>query len=270
MRNLFQFLWRNQFFTLFIILEIVSVLLLSNSFSYQRTLKFNFVNDFSGSIFSSYSGITNYFGLQQENDKLVVENARLRSLVPLATENIDSLSVHPDSLYTYIPAMVVSSTVSNPNNLIMVNKGEKDGVEKEMGAISSMGIVGIVIGVSEHYSVIMSMLHQNMKISGRIKSNYQLINVVWDQTDYLLGTIIDIPSQIQLQPGDSIVTSGNSLIFPKDLLIGVVTSHERNTGGLLSTAILEFSTDFNSLRHVYLIKNQMAAEQDSLLIKISE
>lgn len=270
MRNLFLFLWRNQFFTLFIILEIISLLLLSNSFSYHRSLRYNTVSDFTGSVFSKYTNVTRYFYLQKENEDLVAENARLRSLIPPVAEGLDSLLYHLDSLYGYIPATVVSNTVSKPNNLIMVNRGYKDGVEKEMGVISSSGLVGIVIGVSEHYSVIMSMLHQNIRISGRIKKNDQLINVVWDQTDYRLGTISDIPSHIQLQAGDSIVTSGNSLIFPKDLLIGVVESHDKESGGLLSKALIRFSTDFNSLRHVYLIKSFMAVEQKSLLSQIQE
>lgn len=270
MRSLFLFLWRNQFFTLFIILEIISLLLLSNSFSYQRSLRYNTVNDFTGSVYSTYSGITDYFGLRTENELLVAENARLRAMLSGEIEWSDSLSPKQDSLYRYIPAVVVSNSVSKRNNMIMVNKGKADGIEKEMGVISSNGLAGIVIGVSDHYAMIMSMLHENMRISGRIKKNNQLVNVEWDQSDYLTGSILDIPSHIQLQIGDSIITSGNSLIFPQDLLIGVVESHEKESGEHLSKAILRYSTDFNSLRHVYIIERFMADEQDSLFIQINE
>jgi rod shape-determining protein MreC len=270
MRNLFLFFYRNQFFTLFVILEIVSLLLLSNSRSYQRSLRYNTVSDFTGSVFSGYSSITHYFGLITENEKLVAENAHLRTLLSGLANSSDSIPEIVDSLYRYIPARVVSNSVTKQSNLIMVDKGLMDGVKKEMGAISSNGLVGIVIGISDHYSVIMSMLHHNMRISARIKANNQLVNVVWNQSDYQIGTITDIPSHLQLAKGDSIITSGNSLIFPEDILIGTVENHTREQGEHLGSAVIRFSTDFNSLKHVYLIENFMVYEQNTLLMQIQE
>jgi len=270
MRNLFLFFYRNQFFTLFILLEVISLILLSNSFSYQRSLRFNTVNDLTGSVFSGYGSVTHYFGLIDENKRLVEENARLHSLLSGKTGMSDSLPFTNDSMYRYIPATVVSNSVTKQNNLIMVDRGRVDGVKKEMGVISSNGLAGIVIGVSAHYSVIMSMLHHNMRISASIKKNNQLVNVEWDQPNYLFGTITDIPSHLQLAKGDSIVTSGNSLIFPKNVLIGTVENHEKEVGEHLGKALIRFSTDFNSLKHVYIIENFGATEQDSLLMQIQE
>ncbi len=270
MRNLFHFLWRNQFFTLFIVLELVSLILLSNSFSYQRSLRYHTLSDFSGSFFSGYNSVNQYFGLQKENLRLADENARLRSQLSVYLFEPDTAIGKPDSLFKFIPASVVSNSVSRQNNLIVVNKGLNDGVCKEMGVVSPDGLVGIVIGVSNNYAVIMSMLHHNTRISGRVKKNGQLVNVEWNQPDYLFGTITDIPSHLQLEKNDSIVTSGNSLIFPKDILIGYVEDHQKEVGEHLGAATIRFATDFNSLKQVYLIENYGAGEQDSLLIQFSE
>lgn len=270
MRNLFHFLWRNQFFTLFILLELVSILLLSNSFSYQRSLRYHTLTDFSGSVFSSYNSVDQYFGLQKENLRLAQENARLRSQLSAHLFDPDTTTLKADSLFRFIPASVISNSVSRRNNLIIVNKGQKQGVQKEMGVVSPDGVAGIVIGVSNNYAVIMSLLHHNAHISGRVKKNDQLVNVKWDQPDYRFGTITDIPSHLQLEINDSIVTSGNSLIFPKDILIGVVEEHTKMTGEHLGSAVIRFSTDFNSLKQVYLIENFQANELDTLLLQISE
>lgn len=98
-----------------------------------------------------------------------------------------------------------------------------------------------------------------------LKKNGHLVNVIWNDRDYRTGEIIDIPSHIQLNVGDTIVTSGNSLIFPQGINIGIVTSQEKSENKSLGTASLQFSTDFNSLKHVYVIENLMREEEHNLI-----
>lgn len=265
MRNLFLFVKKNQFLVLFIVLQMISLSLLFNSYSYHKSLKFNTVSDFSGSVFSSYDGIVDYFSLKTENLLLLEENARLQSMLGLKRDTVYSHTYHSDSIYHFIPAEVVSNTVHKRNNFITINKGRFDGVEKEMGVISGKGIVGIVIGVSDHYALIMSMLHQNMTLSARIKKNNHLVNVVWKTRDYSTGTVIDIPSHIQLNEGDTIITSGNSLIFPQGIDIGTIRTHQKSINKGLGEATLIFSTEFNKLGHVYLIQNKDLKERTDLL-----
>lgn len=265
MRNLFALLWKNQFFVLFILLEIVSLILLSRSYSYHGSIAHSTTSDIGGSLFSTYSGVTDYFYLKEENSILAEENALLRNRLSSSFLLTDTQYVYRDSLFRFIPVKVVSNSVWKRNNFIMVNKGSKHGIEKEMGVVSPLGIAGVVVGVSKNYSTIMSMLHQNMRISARIKSSGQLVNVIWDNNDYLFGTVIDIPSHIRLLPGDTIITSGNSLIFPEGIIVGTIETHQQDNNKKLSKAILRYVTDFSSINHVYIINNLMRAEQDSLL-----
>ncbi len=265
MRNLFALLYRYQFFVLFVILEVVSLSLLFNSYSYHNTIFFRTTNDVSGNLFSLSSDVSEYFGLKKENDLLVEENSRIRNQLNSSFLITDTVHVYRDSLYRYIPAKVVSNSVTKRNNFILINKGSLHGIEKEMGVISSSGLAGIVIGVSDHYSYVMSMLHQNSRISARIKKNGQLVNVIWNDRSYLNGSIIDIPSHIQLAEGDSIITSGNSLIFPEGITIGLVTAQEKSENKSLGKASLNFSTDFNGLQHVYVIENLMREEEQNLI-----
>jgi len=265
MRNLFVLLWKNQFFLLFIILEIVSIVLITRSYSYHGALAHNTTSDISGGVFSIYSGVTDYVNLKEDNILLAEENAILRNGLQSSFLVTDTQYVYHDSMFRYIPAKVVSNSISKSNNFIMVNKGSKHGIEKEMGVVSTLGVAGVVIGVSNNYSTIMSMLHKNMRISARIKKSGQLVSVVWDNNDYLLGTVIDIPSHIKLIPGDTIITSGNSLIFQEGIIVGTIVSHNQDSNKKLSKAVLKYITDFGTLNHVYIIENIMKPEQDSLL-----
>ncbi|MFK5855849.1 MAG: rod shape-determining protein MreC [Bacteroidota bacterium] len=268
MRNLFVLLWKNQFFILFILLEIISLTLITRSYSYHGALAHNTTNDVSGSIFSIYSDVTDYFNLKEDNQTLAQENALLRSGLPSSYLLTDTQYVYRDSMFKYIPAKVISNSISGSNNFTMVNKGSKHGVKKEMGVVSSVGVVGVVIGVSKNYATIMPMLHKNMRISARIKKSGQLVSVIWDNNDYLFGTVIDIPSHIVLMPGDTIVTSGNSLIFQEGIVVGTIDSHKKDNNKKLSKATLRYITDFGTLKHVYLIDNLMKVEQDSLINQI--
>ena len=265
MYNLLAFLRKYQFFALFVLLEIVSFLLLANSYSYHKSLQFNAVSDLSGNLFSNFNSIESYFSLKEENEKLLEENTLLRKGLASSFLISDTSFAYSDSLYNYQSAQVVSNSVSNQNNFMLVNKGSLHGVEIEMGVISGQGIAGIVIGTSKHFSRIMSILHRNTRISGRIKKNNQLVNVVWDGQDYSVGQVNDIPSHIRLNQGDTIITSGNSLIFPEGIVIGTIIDQTIAENKTLGEATLAFGTDFNSLQYVYLIKNKMKPEQDSLV-----
>ena len=265
MYNLLAFLRKYQFFSFFVLLEVVSFLLLANSYSYHKSLQFNTVSDLSGNLFSNVNDIQSYFSLRKENQKLLEENALLRKAMVSSLLISDTSFTFRDSLYNYQPAQVVSNSVNKQNNFMLVNKGSLHGIEKEMGVISGQGIAGIVIGTSKHYSRVMSVLHRNTRISGRIKKNNQLVNVVWDGQNYSEGLVNDIPSHIRLNTGDTIITSGNSLIFPEGIVIGTIIDQTIAENKTLGEATLAFCTDFNSLQHVYLIKNKMKPEQDSLL-----
>ncbi|PLX04146.1 MAG: hypothetical protein C0595_04530 [Marinilabiliales bacterium] len=266
MRNLFIFLWNNRFFSLFLVLEVIALSMLSTSYSYHRSLRFNLVNDASGSILGVYSNISDYFYLKKENQKLLNENAYLRNQMENAFLKTDTSAIFIDTLYKYIPARVISSTTNMQTNKIIVDKGKIHGIEKEMGVISDNGVVGIVVGVSNHYSTIMSALSKNANFSAMIKSNGQLVSVSWPGDDYLHGEINDIPSHIQLSEGDTIISSGNSIIFPKGLFLGTVVEHNQREDKDLSKAKIEFYVDFNNLHYVNIIKNLMKPELDSLII----
>lgn len=265
MRNLLLFLLKHQFVVLFLILEIVSFILLSHSFSYQRSLTFSAVNDLTGNVLQTSTSVSDYFQLSKENRQLLSENARLRDLLPHREAVVDSNRYTADSSYNYFPAKVIRNTINRHDNFILLNKGKADGVTKEMGVLSAKGVAGIIIGVSQHYSIAMSLLNQHAKISARIKKDNQLVNVVWDEDNPHEGTVVDIPSHLDLMPGDTVITSGNSFIFPAGINLGVIVSYQRSKNRSLNRAVLKFSTDFNSLHYVYLVKNLRKQEQEKLL-----
>ena len=150
------------------------------------------------------------------------------------------------------------------NNYIMIDKGRADGIEKDMGVISTEGIVGIVADVSAHYASVMSLLHSYSTISVRFKESGQLANLRWETSNYRYGIVEDIPTHLTLSKGDTLVTSSYSYIFPENLIAGTVEEPLKSSTGALNRAKVRFATDFSSLKNVYVIHHTNKAELDSL------
>ena len=262
MKHLIIFLKRQSFFFLFVLLELIAILLLANHNSFQKSRLINSTNIVTGTFHNIYTSIGDYFFLKEANLQLSTQNAQLNNMLQKIQVIPDSIFEH-DTLYTFIPARVISNTTRARDNYIMINKGRADGVDKEMGLISPYGIAGIIVEVSRNYATAMSLLHKDTRISARLKESGQMVNVSWDGIDYRKGLLEDIPSHIILQPGDTVVTSGYSFLFPEGLLIGTV-GEKVIRGGSLNRAELIFSTDFNNLYYAYVTKNTASEELDSL------
>ena len=230
--------------------------------NYQQAAFINSSGKLTGSVFNTFNNISEYFSLKKANDILADENASLRNKLPESFLTTDTLVFYQkDSMFKYISAKVISNTVNKQKNYLMLNKGSAHGIRKDMGIIASGAIVGTVVEVSANFSRVMSVLHINSKINARVKKNRHLGNIEWNGVDYRKGLLTDIPTHVLLNKGDTIVTSGNSFIFPEGILIGTVEEHYSIRGDKFNKALIDFSVDYNNIYFVDIIVNLMKEEQ---------
>jgi len=269
MRNFFNFLIRQYFFFLFLILEIISFVLIVQYNYYQKSSFINTTNNISGGILSSFHSISEYFSLRETNQKLAEENARLLSEAAKFYLKTDTLThFQKDTIYNrqfvFTTAKVLSNSTNRRNNYLTLNKGSKHGIRIDMGVISSNGIVGIVKEVSTNFSSVISVLNKETKISAKIRKNGQIGTVIWEGGNYRYGHLIDIPTHIKPLIGDTIITSGFSNSFPEGILIGTISDFKIEKGDNFYTITIKFLNDFNSISYVNVIKNLMKPELDEL------
>lgn len=269
MRHIFAFIWKHNFFFLFLVLEVVSLIFIANRSFYHRSVLSNVTDRFTGGVFTTWSGVTSYFSLKQENIRLANENARLQRILTKSEITSDTASfIVADTLYKqqyhYTVAKVIGNSTSRRDNYIMLNKGRKHGIQPDMAVISPDGVVGTVVSVSENFSWAMSMLNKHSRISARLGRINQMGTVVWDGGNPSVGTLQDIPAHVKVLPGDTITSSGFSYIFPEGIMVGTVEEIYIEEGAHFYTIYFRFSADMNSLRNVYLIKNLFREEQTEL------
>ncbi len=136
----------------------------------------------------------------------------------------------------------------------MIDKGSEEGVKKDMGVISEGGIVGVVTDVSANYATVIPVLNRNFRLSARILRNSYFGIIEWDGRSPELVRLREIPSHVRVAPGDTVVTSGYSAIFPPNILIGQVKSVKPGEGNFYDI-IVSLSTNFRNIYHVNVISN---------------
>ncbi len=271
MRNLLRFIINNQFTLLFLLIEIFALSLVIRSNKYQQARYINFSQTVNGYISKKIENFVQYFSLSELNSQLLSENVKLKNEMEFLKQtgylkNKQKLIVK-DTLtkqqYTYIIAKVVNNSINKQYNFITLDKGSTDDIQPEMAVISPGGIIGTVESVSDHYSLVMSALNRNFKVSAKIKKNNYFGSFEWSGINFRTGNLNEIPLHVKIAVGDTIVTSGFSAIFPEGVLIGYITDFSVK-GGSFYNIDIRISTDFKNLYYVYIVTNHQKKEQQIL------
>ena len=271
MYNLFRFFLRYHLFILFLSLEVFCFYLVYRTKKYNQAAYSNFADGISGRVYESYTGVTDYLYLRRMSDSLVNENAALRQrLAESKFDNkVDSAKVIDTTgryvqHFTYLTARVIYNSVNQASNLIYLNRGKNQGVSRQMGVFNSNGIVGQVISVTDNYAAVMSVLSKDFKVSAKLKKSEFFGNMHWDGINSTTATLEEIPKHVQVKIGDTIVTSGFSELFPRDIMIGTVKKVKAEPDKNFLVLTVNLSTDFGNLSYVYVVKNIRRDELQTL------
>ncbi|MEW5845237.1 MAG: rod shape-determining protein MreC [Bacteroidota bacterium] len=269
MNNLFDILKRLYIHLIFLILLGISLSLYFNTTYYQKSQVGALTKSISGFWHKQASQVTSVFDLQRSNILLLMENVKLRNELEgykLRLQMLqDSFMRIEDTagIFRYIPARVVDNSINSRHNFITIDAGIVDGAYKGMGVICKNGVVGIVSATTNHYSSVISLLNTDLKVSAMHKKSGAFGAVSWDGMNYRRVILDEIPLHVNVAVGDTIVTSGFSAIFPKDIPIGRVVDFYNKDGSFLSITV-ELFADFKTLDYVYLVTSRVKSEVDRL------
>jgi rod shape-determining protein MreC len=272
MRNLIRFIFRYYAFFLFLLLETVCIVLMIQNNGYHRAAFLNVSDEVVGRSYAAYNEVTDYLRLGEENRQLAEENGRLLSQQPQSWySDTSSVATKRDTsgkqLYTYIPARVIQTSTNRLNNYIIINKGKDQGITQRMAVIGPHGVVGIVKNSSAHFASLFSLLHSQVTVSARVRRDGSRGTIKWDGESPYYVNLEEITRQEPLHKGDTIFTSGVSRLFPDNIPIGTVDTFELKEPGNFYAITVKLATDFKRLDYVYVVKNFMSEEMDSLINK---
>ncbi|RYE30003.1 MAG: rod shape-determining protein MreC [Sphingobacteriaceae bacterium] len=269
MRNLLIFITKYNAFFLFIIFEIIALVTFVQNNDFQKATFINSSNQVVGNIYLKVDQLTDYLKLGITNDSLAQENARLRNQLK-SSFYVDSSVVKTVSdtvykqQYTYISARVINNSFNRRNNYLTINRGSNAGITKGMGVICSSGVVGIVTYTSPDLATVQSLLHENTRISAMLADSNNVGSLVWDNgLDPTKAMLINFMKQIKIKKGTPVVTSGYSL-FPTGTMLGNISNLDVKDSNNGTGIEVNLSVNFSNLQYVYVVKNKLALQQQSL------
>jgi rod shape-determining protein MreC len=259
MRNLLQFISKHHALLLFLLLELTALLLLIQNNHFRKAAFLNSTSGISAQVYESRHELKSYLSLKEINKELALENEKLKTL--LSQEPVmDSSYMNHQFIY----AEVINNSTSKRNNYLTLNRGKRHGVKKGMGVITPQGIIGIVKETSNRFSSVLSVLHSQSKVSVILKKNHYFGSLEWPGHSYREALVKDIPSHVEVNIGDTIISSGYSTIFPSATPIGLVQEINTKPNSKFHELDITFIEDFKQLKLVYICKSNFQEEKSNL------
>ena len=160
--------------------------------------------------------------------------------------------------YTPINATILSRNKSYWFNTITIDKGKKDGINKDMAVITKNGLIGKITKVSNNSSEVKLITADdtNYKVSISIKTNevdnYAIMNGYDKETGLIKATGIDKTTPVN--QNDVVLTSGLGSMFPGGIYIGTVEKIESDKYNLSKTIYIKTYQNFNDIHYVTVLK----------------
>ena len=263
MKKIFPFISDNKHHIFFIIFSIVSFSFLFNNNSSKNIELFRerIINIFS-TFYKPISWIKYSYTLDEENtllrEQVIQLTLQVESMKHLDFENqrLESLlSFRRKNQLTLLPSKVINKGIQTNINSITIDVGKIQGVQNDAAVLTPNGIIGKVHVLANNSSIVQLINDVNYRLSVRILPSGDTGILRWYGNNKC--QVKEVQKNANINVGDSVVTSGFSNIYPKNLPVGVVSGIVDKVGSINKLIIIQISEDIESLLDVFVIINKL-------------
>jgi len=220
----------------------------------------SYLNRTSSHIYGLYGIVKNKIQLENENarlkEKVNTLEERIKLIQGVYEENErlhDILNIKNRYTFQFIISKVISSSKGG-FNLLIIDKGKKDGIKKMMPVVctydgKTVNLVGIVIDTSHNFAKVLISTDPNFNVGAK--------DIQTGETGIAKGNgkNLSIISKIllpKIKNNDLIVTTGISDIYPENIIIGKIVDIKKKNS-ITTEAVIKPSVDFDTLSEVMII-----------------
>lgn len=274
MRNIFLFIRRYFVLLSFLVLQGIALWMLFTYNRFHQAVGMGVASEITGSVNAQVDKVDDYFHLRQENLRVHRVNDSLLNLVrtnftpvdTTARQITDTLRITDTTRqvrrYLWRPAKVVYNSVNFERNYLQLNRGAKEGIAENMAVLNSDGsLVGLVVGTSNNFSQVMSLLHVQSRVPASLKNSNVFGTIEWNAKDPRLLLLKGISRDVKVKRGDSVLTSIYSYNYPPGFLIGRIAKIDEDKASGFYILQVRTAVNFNAVQQVFVVENLQRAEQ---------
>lgn len=213
----------------------------ANSIAELREIKKNYS--------AALEKLEEYQNLERGYAEVRDENSRLKEQLGFSTQ----------VKYRKLAAQIIAKDPGNVYSTLVINKGIKDGIKKNLPVIAyqegAQGLVGRIVEVGRSTSIIVPLYDSSCFVSGRLeKSRYEgLVSGMGNADRPLSMQYVKKSAKDEIQFGDLVVTSGLKDIYPADVAVGRITEKKSEEYKTSLELGLEPIIDFSRLEYVFVV-----------------
>ena len=196
-------------------------------------------------------------GINLQANEALAENERLRAMVGYQ---------QTARQFDMVAARVIGRESDTWSRMIVIDRGTASGVKEDMPVVTPQGLVGRVVEAGPNSSKVQLILDPRSSVGTIVQRAESRVTgiVQGDMDNPTMPQMVNIPKNADVVEGDVIVTSGFGGIFPKGIIVGLVSSLKNDDGGLLKIGVLESAVDFQKLEDVLVITASREASPEPI------
>lgn len=229
MSNFFKFFSNNNAYLLLLLYCGIAWLLIRFEDDYSLKSLLSRGTELRATLSRSLSDISLYINLKKENEKLTLQNSTLLADVIVKDNALRdaagaSRAVHfiDNSTVPLFPARVVERRFNTRENILIINAGSKQGIEKDMAVITPDGLVGRVIQVSNNYAKVMPVIHSEFSVSVVSDSNSTHGVLRWNGDKEQIAQMHYVPLSSSIHDRENVYTADFSTFALRGIPVGQV------------------------------------------------
>jgi rod shape-determining protein MreC len=191
--------------------------------------------------------------LEATVDRLMIENVELREAEIERAELREQLQFKlANPTYDLMAAEVIGHDPSNLLHYIIIDRGAEDGLAVGMPVVTARGLVGRIAAVYRQASRVILLTDPGSSVNAQIQRTRATGIVQGQAPRDLVMRFVEQGEQIEV--GDIVLTSGLGGNFPKRLVIGQVTSVQRNDVDMFQEIRVQSAVQFDRIEMVLVVK----------------
>jgi rod shape-determining protein MreC len=239
---------------------------LSYPINYINSSVYSFVFEFNNNVITFFTLKQEYLQKTKELDALKIkeqlfteadaENIRLRSLLDLKSTESQPIIV----------TRIIAKSLDKWSDILILDKGIEDGVQKDMAVRSINGLIGKILSSNKKFSRLNLITDKNFSVAVRLQSSR--LSAILSGTGSNNCILKYIPDEETVTIGDKVITSGLDCLFPQGIPVGEVKTVNKSNSGLFQDVVVKPFENPHKLEEVAVIVNTAQQSTQSISDKV--